>query len=169
MAVLILTAACSIFRPWHTEIYKGQTIVTGKVTPEIIARYTGDWFWEKYREYQPYPDIIEALQKQGQNIKAEVYMGTWCPDSREYVPVFYKIADEAGWDRKNIRLIALPRNFKDAKVARKRKIFRVPTFIIYLNGKEKGRIIEYPMENMEQDLRKILIGKYRHELQDYTP
>jgi hypothetical protein len=36
-------------------------------------------------------------------------------------------------------------------------IERVPTFIIYKEGKEIGRIIETPVQSLEADLQKILL------------
>ena len=42
-------------------------------------------------------------------------------------------------------------------------VYRVPTFIVYKNGKEIGRIIEFPKESLEADLVKIIAGD------DYTP
>jgi hypothetical protein len=37
-------------------------------------------------------------------------------------------------------------------------IVRVPTFIIYKNNIESGRIIENPVTSLEQDMVKILTG-----------
>lgn len=165
----LLLVACGVSRSWHTETYKGKTIVVGKVSPEILQKYTGDWFRENYDTYRPSTKIVEALKNKEEGVEVEIYMGTWCPDSREHVPAFYKIIDEAGWNRKKVKLIALPRKFKDEPIAREKHLIRVPTFIIYKDGKEAGRIIEYPMESLEKDLLDILEGHYRHELQDENP
>jgi len=167
LASFLFLWSCSAPK-WHTETYRDKTIVVGEITPEIISDYTGDWFEENYKNYSPDAKIIEALKKYD-DIEVEIYMGTWCPDSREHVPAFYKVTDAAGWKRKNIKLFALPRNFKEEELAREKNLIRVPTFIIYKNGKEIGRIIEYPMESLEKDLLDILKGHYRHELQEENP
>ena len=39
-------------------------------------------------------------------------------------------------------------------------IHRVPTFIIYKNGKEINRIVEEPVSTLEGDLKQILDGNY---------
>ena len=42
-------------------------------------------------------------------------------------------------------------------------IINVPTFIFYKDGEELGRIVEYPIQDLESDMLKILSGQpYRH-------
>lgn len=56
---------------------------------------------------------------------------------------------------------------KEAKLPQRQEaglnIFRVPTFIIYENNREVGRIVEYPATTMERDLLQILSRK------EYSP
>jgi len=84
-----------------------------------------------------------------------VVFGTWCGDSRAYVPEFYKIADLA--QLKNVKYLAVNRkkNAGDIDMS-KMDIQRVPTFIVYKGEKEIGRIIESPNYNIENDLVEIL-------------
>jgi len=42
-------------------------------------------------------------------------------------------------------------------------IIRVPTMLFYKNGKEVNRIVESPIESLEEDMAQILSG------QPYTP
>jgi hypothetical protein len=42
-------------------------------------------------------------------------------------------------------------------------ITNVPTFIFYKDGKELNRIVEFPIEDLESDMLKILQGEpYKH-------
>jgi len=43
--------------------------------------------------------FLETLKaKIGENLKIDVYLGTWCPDSLNNVPKFIKIIDAAAAD-----------------------------------------------------------------------
>jgi thiol-disulfide isomerase/thioredoxin len=86
-------------------------------------------------------------------------MGSWCGDSQEQVPKFYKIISLLNFDENKIQLIAVDRK-KHAReydaLVQSLNIELIPTFIFYKNGKEIGRIIETPKETLEADILEIL-------------
>ena len=128
-----------------------------------------DWFNFNYENYELNTETIEALKpllKDAVTIKA--FMGTWCGDSQEQTPVFYKILDTAGFDYKNLDMITVNRSKKTPdNLQEGLNIFRVPTFIFYKNGIELGRFVEYPRESVEADMLKILSGAaYKHSYED---
>ena len=122
------------------------------------------WFTENYDFYETNPEVIAALKPLLKNITIKVYMGTWCGDSQEQVPPFYKIIEQANFNQKKLELIALDRAKKTPDNLQEGfDIIRVPTFIFYNKGKELGRIVEYPQEMLEDDMLKILSGQpYKH-------
>jgi len=83
-------------------------------------------------------------------------MGTWCTDSKEDVPYFFKILD--AWPVKpQVDMLFVDRA-KNSEVEgyKEWKIKYVPTFIIIgPDGKETGRITE-PNMSFEKDLGKLL-------------
>jgi len=84
-------------------------------------------------------------------------MGTWCSDSRREVPNFYKILDKLNYPDNKITLINVDRKKNGIEIdVSKLNIELVPTFIVYRNNTEIGRIIETPNESLERDLLKIL-------------
>ncbi len=84
-------------------------------------------------------------------------MGTWCSDSQREVPRFYKILTDAGYNDKRVKIIAVDKS-KEAIVVdiKNLDIEKVPTFIIYKDDIEVGRIIETPKKSLEKDLWKIV-------------
>lgn len=85
-------------------------------------------------------------------------MATWCGDSRDWVPRFYKIMDELDFKSKNLTLICVDRDKKaPGTKVEELNIEKVPTFIFYRKKKELGRIIEVPGDLLEKDILKILI------------
>ena len=91
-------------------------------------------------------------------------MGTWCKDSRREVPRIYRILDAVGFYEPRLTLINLDREKSSpGKEESDLNIHHVPTVILYNNGNEIGRIIEYPVQSLEEDMVAILNGK------NYTP
>jgi thiol-disulfide isomerase/thioredoxin len=118
------------------------------------------WFYKGYDEYQPDTGAMRSLSgisKDGLAIK--IIMGTWCPDSRREVPRFIKVMDDWQFPAEMITFIGVD-NGKNSPIGGYEmfEIHRVPTFIIFKNNIEAGRIIENPETSLEQDMVKILGG-----------
>jgi len=116
------------------------------------------WYIKNYDDYQVNTQAINKLfkiSKDGLSIK--IVMGTWCPDSRREVPRFMRILDVWKFQLTKVTFIGVD-NAKLSPVGEyeKLKIQRVPTFIIYKNNIEAGRIIENPVTSLEQDMVNIL-------------
>ncbi len=132
--------------------------------PEKIDKQTilnTDARWEKnYMDYRVDEGFLDTLKsKVDGNLKIAVYLGTWCGDSRNNVPVFIKIMEELGKDHNiqvdyyNVQRKPNPSVkyfFEDLKVE------RVPTFIFFRDGKEIGRIVENPKNSLIEDFLEII-------------
>lgn len=120
-----------------------------------------DWSQAEYESYKPDKKAIKALtRKLPDKLSIMIVMGTWCSDSRREVPRFYKIADMISINSDAIIGIAVDRAKTTEHINMEHlKIERVPTFIIYHEGKELGRIIETPHQSLEKDLLEILKKK----------
>jgi len=113
---------------------------------------------QKYDAYEPAAEMIDALKtKLRPNTRIDVYLGLWCPDSRNNVPLFIKILDRLGANMP-VRYFDSPRKAsRDVRYyVEEMKVEKVPTFIVYRNGQEIGRIIENPKVGMLEDLLDIL-------------
>jgi thiol-disulfide isomerase/thioredoxin len=142
--------------------YTAQTTwLLGYFNPVLLKREPYSvWFYRGYDEYQPGQDAINDLRAFNKDdISIKIVMGTWCPDSRREVPRFMKILDT--WQFPSDRVIYIGvDNEKLSPVGEYEglDIHRVPTFIIYKNNIEAGRIIENPVTSLEQDMVNILRG-----------
>jgi hypothetical protein len=127
------------------------------LTEEKILGYGAEWR-QKYDDYQPPADMVDALKSRlGPDVSIEVYLGEWCADSRNSVPFFIKTLKlTAG--QAAVRYIGLPRKAnKEIKFfVEKPPIDRVPTFVVYRSGQEIGRIVENPRVGIIEDLMEIL-------------
>jgi hypothetical protein len=67
--------------------------------------------------------------------------------------------DHLNFPEEKITLIGVNRNKKaPLKDYQNLQIEKVPTFIIYKNQKEIGRIVESPLKSLEKDLLNIIIN-----------
>jgi hypothetical protein len=127
------------------------------ITRERILAAGQEWR-DEYDDYEPASEMMEALKpKLGTGLRIDVYLGLWCPDSRRNLPQFIKIMDRVGTEV-SVRYFGVPRKTsRDVKYyVEQLKVERVPTFIVYRDGIEIGRIIENPRSGMLEDLMDIL-------------
>jgi hypothetical protein len=126
---------------------------------QILETGGRDWkdIYYTYKFDSSYIEVLRA--KVGDDLKIDVYLGVWCSDSRNNVPKFIKIIKtierEPGL---TVKYYTVERKAsKDIKYfVDELKVERVPTFIFYRDGKEIGRIIENPRENMVEDILEII-------------
>jgi len=166
-AFITFFISCKTTDKLHTEQYKAKPILVGKAGKKDLEKKPyNEWFDANYRDSRLNPTVISQLKPVIKQYDFTVIMGTWCSDSQKQVPVFFKVLDATGY-HKNVPVYCVPRKYKYYKPVKKYQIVRVPTIIVYKNGEEKGRIIEYPMHNIETDLLKIMTtDTYRHELDE---
>lgn len=108
-------------------------------------------------QYAPNGQIVEKIRGWGQRVRILVFLGTWCPHSRSEVPKFLKVVDLAANPNLSVSMIALGPEMKDGEgMAENHTIRRVPTFVFLRDGREIGRIVEFPRRSMEEDFWGIL-------------
>ncbi len=133
-----------------------NTDLLGPITKEKILESFPNWN-DAVASYSPKHEVIEKLKLTDYEVKIEVFLGTWCPDSVRNVSAYFKIIDMVDNPLIQTDYIGIPWNKESRKKYIKGKnILKVPTFIVFINDKEKGRIIENPTKTVEEDLRDII-------------
>ena len=127
-----------------------------------------DWYEFGYEDYSLNNETISKLKPLINNVTIKAFMGTWCGDSQEQIPVFYKVLEATDFNMKNLELIAVNQDkITPDSLQKGFNIERVPTFIFYKNDKEIGRFVEYPRETVEEDMLKIISEEpYKHSYQE---
>ena len=117
----------------------------------------GTYFLPEYKAYEPNDSLVSLISGKINDYQITIVFGSWCSDSQEQVPRFYKMLDQAGYDDSNLTIIAVNRGkYTEVADVSGLDIERVPTFIFYKNSEETGRIIETPETTLEEDLWKIV-------------
>lgn len=160
--VLILIVSCGT----ENKIVVNRKIKSTDGDPMLIGRITrsaltdpdfNSWFSENYDSYKPDAEVIKKMKGTKFLLRIEIYMGTWCSDSQQQIPDFFKILDQINFPEEKVTMYALNRNKESFYGEQLQKgIEKVPTIIIYKGDLELGRIIETPKETLELDLYQII-------------
>jgi thiol-disulfide isomerase/thioredoxin len=150
----LIICSCSISKSpkkAHEEL-----MLNGKTSREELKK-NFTWFDVNYTKYIPNDTAINELKSFSKNLKVVVIMGTWCSDSKEHIPQFFKVADAINLNESQIEIIAVDRKKKSSTIdITPFKIEYVPTFIFFKDGKQIGSIIETPHETIEKDWMRII-------------
>lgn len=137
----------------------GDKMLLGGVERQAFEKEPfSTWFLTEYTSYQPNEAMMEGIKKKVRRYRIEVFMGTWCDDSKVYYPQLLKILDEAKFPEQRMVTYAVNESKKSFYGEEVGKDIRfVPTFIFYLGGKEVGRIVESPASgSLEEDILMIV-------------
>ena len=115
------------------------------------------WFNSEYTNYDVNTKLISNYANYFEDKIIKTVLGTWCSDSRKEVPRFIKILDFIGFPEDKNLFVNVDRDMKGLRnEVENLNIEFVPTFIIFEDGKEIGRIVETPEESLEADLISII-------------
>ncbi len=154
MKKIILTFLCFILLPF-IYVY-GELELLGPLSKEEILENFPDWQVE-VASYVPDQEVIEKLQSIPSEIKIEIFLGTWCTDTKRNVSAYFKIMDMVDNPLIMTSYIGIPREDDSRKpFIEGKNIIKVPTFIIIIDNQEKGRIIENPTKSVEEDVLDII-------------
>ena len=140
----------------HLVTIDGKEMLVGLIDQhELFSAFPV--FRENYDLFTPHDSTIQFIKSFQKDISVQIYLGTWCGDTREQLPLFLKIFDKSANGKIKIFLRAADRTKIDPeKTSLQFAIKRVPTLVFLHNGVEFGRFVETPELNVEDDLIKIL-------------
>ena len=150
-AIIILMFGCKAaqqtqHKPEYIVIPDDRTkILKGYINRSIIENDTAfAWFKENMKWGQADAAAIESFNKNKDKFTMLVFGGTWCGDTKNLLPVFYRLVDKSGYPDNKITLIGVDRAKTTIEDLHKKwNITNVPTFIVLHDGKEVGRVVEY--------------------------
>jgi thiol-disulfide isomerase/thioredoxin len=134
-------------------------VLKGYINRSVLENDTAfKWFAENMKYGTADASAVEAFKNNAANFSMIVFGGTWCHDTQNLLPVFYRLIDKSGYPENKVTLIAVDR----AKTAtgdldKTYHITNVPTFIVVKDGKEVGRVVEYGKEGqIDKELGEIV-------------
>lgn len=161
---ILVAISCSHVGKTITQDKDGSKMLLGVIKSTDLSKDAAFlWFKEnqKLGRTDPFAKIVFKDKASDNDLRLLVFGGTWCEDTKNLLPIFYRLVEESGFPEKKIRLIAVNREKEDPSgIAEKNGIAHVPTFIVLRKDKEIGRIVEYGSTgNFEKELAETLLKK----------
>lgn len=165
--VVLATKAQSAYE--EIALPNNSTFLLGNIGMEQLKMGSyGLWFNTQYENYSADTSLIDRFKVKLSEHHLLLFLGTWCGDSKREVPRILKILDLANFPKERLTMVALDRRkdrYKQGPNGEEKgwDIKRVPTLILVKNTSEVNRIVERPVDTLEEDLLAILCNL------DYTP
>ena len=161
LAVIFLFVNCGATLYSKKEIHGNTQMLYGEIS--IQQLYFDYPEWQNIElQYKPDISVTDQLRKIDGNYKVQIFLATWCSDSKNEVPKFFKILKIPNINTiMDVKLFAVDRGkHLDNNLPQENNIEFVPTFIFYKNNREIGRIVETPDISIEQDILDILTREF---------
>jgi thioredoxin 1 len=164
LVLLVLLLTTSPVRP-SEEGEEGP--ILGPATRHQVEAAHPDWVMA---EVQAEIDAgaARALAGVPAGARVAVYLGTWCSDSKRELSRLWRALDETGGQPPfDLKYVGVDRADKRSpEVVREAGLRAVPTFIVYRDGEEVGRVEEVAPHGIEKDLLALLRGEARGVVSD---
>ncbi len=143
---------------------KGQTAklktrppLLGEHDLDALRSYKPDYA-RQADAYAPAARSLEVLRGEGRDVRVRVYFGTWCPVCGRLVPKVLKVHQELEGSKIRFEYYGLPQPLTDDPIAARDDVHGVPVGIVYVGGKEVGRLSGGDLNVPENAIRKLLDG-----------
>src|SRR5262245_41980557 len=85
---------------------KGNIILAGHCSPNVMQQPPyKEWFDKSYDAYTVDTATVQHLKPILQNQTMEIFLGSWCGDSKREVPRMIKILQAASFDTANLKIV----------------------------------------------------------------
>ena len=162
LAALVILASCSPKNALMvTKDKDGSKMLLGISDKNALMNDKAfGWFRAGYDKYKPSAAPVKVISQIAPSLHIEVFGGTWCDDTHDLLPEFYKVMDAAKVSDTQITLHLVNRDKKTKDgSSEKYKITNVPTFIVFIGGKQVGKVVESAKKSIEADIADMLIDK----------
>lgn len=140
--------------------WDGNEILVGKISYAQMTQYSAAWFDKEYDLYKVNAERLAQIKPFLKDKRVVLLMGTWCEDSQREVPGMMKILNEGGYNTAEMEIIAVDEDKRTkADLEKDYNLAYVPALIFFDEDKEMNRIVEFPINTLEQDMLDILSGK----------
>jgi len=134
--------------------------------PDLLGLVRGSRLEEyaaNYRDgsaaYTPDEQAMDTIRSAKGKVHVRVYFGSWCPHCQRHVPHVVRIEKDIQRPNITIDFYGLPRGISSDPVAGQAKINSVPTAVVFVDGKEIGRLSNNDWRSPEKALAKLLKGR----------
>jgi|GEM_PF-973339 len=136
---------------------QGEAVLVGPQPKAKIVQAVPDWT-RLAKSYEPNERIVLGLKNFEKSARIRVFVGTWDAKGKPVVAEFLKILETAGNPMISVDWIGVSRDLKEpAADLKSYGVRKVPTIIVWVDGEERGRIVETPQTTVDEDLAGLLL------------
>ena len=108
--------------------------------------------------YSPDGSALRSLRSFGKPVRVQVFFGSWCPHCSTYVPHIIKVEEQLKGSKIQFEYYGLPQGPAMARdpEAKRLDVDQVPTGVVFVGGKEVGRIKGDGWRTPEATLKSML-------------
>jgi hypothetical protein len=141
----------------------GKKVLKGKIDMKTLMNdSSAAWFYAGVNNYQPNDNMLNYIKENRGKFNVVAVIGTWDDASRKLLTALYRVIILAGSPDEQILTFGADEKLQtDAPTDYKVK--KLPTLIVFREGKEIGRINADTEDTVESALAKILLKVNRKE------
>jgi thiol-disulfide isomerase/thioredoxin len=132
--------------------------LTGRQSAGSLAEY--DPTYSRAAEhYKPNDSLVAQLRQQKAPVRIQVFFNSKCAVCQQMVPKIIKVERALEGSKIAFDYYGLPDSYKGDAEMDKKDVRGVPTGIVYVDGKEVGRIVGAEWQMPELAIKNVLIQK----------
>ncbi len=136
---------------------KARPFLIGAKSLDEVLGYSPE-YQRKASRYAPDAGAMKRLKAQKEPVRVLTFFGSWCSHCKKHLPLLLKVGQGLGGGKFQFDFFGLPPRFNGEPEATKFGVTGVPTAILFVGGKEIGRIPAAQWSNPEIALDLLLNG-----------
>lgn len=159
-----ITQTKEVVHSYETSYDRGKVLKGVLHRSDIETDTAFRWFDENMKLGMADANAINIFSKYAGQFQVVVFGGTWCEDTQNLLPQFYRLVDKSNFPDSCITLLGVDRaKTTTGNLDKAFHIANVPAFIVMKEGKEMGRIIEYgKYGQIDKELGEIVSSAFRN-------
>ncbi len=158
LGVLSLDGAEIVFKAENKEVrFKVKPPLVGSHSRvELLAHSPA--YQQAANGYRPDPATLERLKRITKTAEVRIFFGSWCPHCRRFLPNALKVEELVAGSKVSFRYYGLevpPQAWRDPEAV-KLGVKGVPTAIVFVDGREVGRIQNNDWLNVEASIARLV-------------
>jgi thiol-disulfide isomerase/thioredoxin len=129
--------------------------LTGRRDAEALTEYDPSYA-RGAATYEPNASLVSQLEKQEKPVRVQVFFNSKCSVCKQMVPKIIALERALQGSKVEFDYYGAPDDYEDPELE-KRDVHGVPTGIVYVNGKEVGRIVGGEWRMPELAIKNVLL------------
>ena len=150
-------AVCALLALAPIRTSQEGLVLVGPLPKEKILAALPEWA-RLAKAYEPNIRAVDAIHYFSKPVRIRVFFASWNPDGKALAAAFLKTIEMADNSSVAVEWIGVSKDMKEpAETLRSAAVDKVPTFIVFVEGVEKGRVIGAPQFAIEEDIAALLL------------